>query len=206
VRLAPLALGVLISLPSGLAAQTWAPVAVATCTRADSLLGAPSGAAGRVQGIYDAKRDTIYLLAGSPKPAQTTELSGNLALHHGESVDSPALQFNLLLRGPDAVKAFSAGVSTALTLSLGDTTLIMFGVLERRRFESSIKASSVPISLWLAPHSFLALIQAEKAEMHVGDFAYAMTAAQRRDFTALYRVAVCGTSVTTQVKHAAVRH
>jgi hypothetical protein len=204
VRLAPLALGVLISVPSGLTAQTWAPVAVATCMRADSLLGAPSGT-GRVQGIYDAKRDTIYLLAGSPRPAKTTELSGNLALHHGESVDSPALQFNLMLRGPDAAKAFSADDSPPLTLILSDTGLISFGMLERRRYESGIKASSVPISFRLAPRSYLSLIQAGKAEMHVGDFVYAMTPTQQRDFTALYRVAICGTRVAVSTRHAAVR-
>ncbi len=176
-------------------AQTWKPIAVHSCAAADSVLGpATNPTDGEVQWIYDAGRDTLYLLAGhNAGRSGQTEISTAVRLKGVAAASAPSTQLTALFRGAQAREVFADSTAIpALSLVLDDSVVLPFGTIQRERYTGQNQARGVPLVMSLGPSHFLEVARAGKLEIRIGTFGYEVPLASRRNLAALYRVAVCG--------------
>ena len=172
---------------------------VASCPAADSLLGPPrQDRDGAVRGSYDAAQDSTFLVTGTgrlPDARRPDDYIFSVVVRfEGRALsDYPAAQFNVLVRGSNALRILADSVPPPLTLRVDDSLTYTFASPLRGRYAGPTAAAFAPLSVPLTAPTFLAVAKARKAYVQLNrDYPVPLDYTTARDLKALYRVATCG--------------
>jgi len=158
---------------------------VASCPRADTLLGSAGGEPRSVRATGVPDHDTIWLHAGE----WLRTLEASIEVNGHEASDAPDSRLYITLDGGDKRSVLAHPDSLRFRLALDDS---LFDLGPPHPGVQLSPKAPIGFDVWIGPLTLLALVRAHKVEARLGGVPIKTGDKFQRSLRASYRIAVCG--------------
>jgi hypothetical protein len=156
-----------------------------TCSRADSVLGAPKNEPKALRGEFFAGRDTVQVHAGDRRSG----LEATLPASSSAGIDDPDARFYIIVAGTSKQTLFRSSASLRFTLTIDDS---LYDLGPPHPGIPLSPAASVGFDVWIAPFILSKLVRAKTVEARLGGAAVETGDKFLASLRAGYRIALCG--------------